>query len=236
MSSVSFTESVKPINEETIFIRRLAAEEILRIYTEHSIRHFPADELKPVSSIERMLTEGIYRGYGIFHHDKNNAAVSGKADEAAVCPTTSSDGALLCYALFTVLPKQRNILLDYFAVMEDFRNLGIGSLFLKHFTSTVTDYDGILIEVENPDYAEDEADLAIRRKRIGFYERNGIIHTGITAEIFSARYCLLFLPVLSTPSLDTIYSDFNEIYRHMVSPEGYQEHVRINRPGENENI
>lgn len=164
------------VNEENITIRELGANEVVFIYTHHSVRHFPEDELKPVASVERMLAEGIYKGYGIYESD------NGKRD----------DGSLLCYALFTVLPERRNVLLDYFAVMEEYRNLGIGSLFLKHFRSSVTCYDGVLIEVENPDYAEGKDDLEIRNRRIGFYERNGAFQTGISAKIFDARYRLLF--------------------------------------------
>lgn len=199
-----------PIDEQNISIRPLSAEEILSIYTCHSIRHFPKEELKPVSSIERMLSEGIYIGYGIFD-------------------CCSEKDTPLCYALFTVPQEQKNILLDYFAVMEDYRSHGIGSLFLKHFVSSVTSYNGVLIEVENPDYAADNHDLDIRRRRIGFYERNGAIHTGISADIFDAHYRLLFLPILSTPDTETIYADFDRIYQHMVSPLNYQKYVHIFR-------
>lgn len=205
--------STSMIDEKNIAIRQLSAADILSVYSSHSIRHFPKEELKPVSSIERMLSEGIYNGYGIYD-------------------CSLEKNALLCYALFTVPHKQRNILLDYFAVMEDYRNHGIGSLFLKHFVSSVTDYNGILIEVENPDYAADAADLDIRSRRIGFYERNGAVLTGISAHIFDAYYKLMFLPILSGTDLsdadiDTLYSDFDNIYRHMVSPENYRKYVSI---------
>lgn len=72
------------LQRQDIDIKILTGEEILDIYTTHSIRHFPEDERKPVSSIQRMTAEGIYTGYGLYSHIES--------------------GALLGYAFFTVLP------------------------------------------------------------------------------------------------------------------------------------
>ena len=46
------------LQRQNIDIKILTGEEILDIYTTHSIRHFPEDERKPVSSIQRMTAEG----------------------------------------------------------------------------------------------------------------------------------------------------------------------------------
>ncbi len=54
------------LQRQDIDIKILTGEEILDIYTTHSIRHFPEDERKPVSSIQRMTAEGIYTGYGLY--------------------------------------------------------------------------------------------------------------------------------------------------------------------------
>lgn len=208
-------ESNQPINEENIIIQRLSNEEILSIYTTHSIRHFPADELKPASSVKRLAEDGIYIGYGLF--EKEN--------------TSHSAPLLLCYAFFTVIPQRENILLDYFAVMEDYRSHGIGSIFLNYARSTITEYSGILIESENPDYAADEEELIIQNKRLDFYHRNGACFTGILAEICGVPYRLLYFPLTEKlSSLETLRSDFDAIYQHMVSQKNYEKYVRILMP------
>lgn len=196
------------IKNKDMIIKKLSSQDILSIYATHSARHFPADELKPVSSIRRMAGEGIYVGYGLYEKKK-------------------SDGALLCYAFFTVLPDRKNILLDYFAVMEGNRSRGIGSLFLQYMKNTITDHDGILIETENPDYAADERDRLTRDKRIDFYNRNGAFFTGILAEVFGVHYKILFFPILTTPAQETLSNDFDAIYRYMVSPANYESHIHI---------
>ena len=58
--------SIQNMDTDKIAIAKLTKEEIIAIYSTHSVRHFPADERKPVSSIERMASEGIYTGYGLY--------------------------------------------------------------------------------------------------------------------------------------------------------------------------
>ncbi len=193
-------------NKEDLVINKLTKEELISVYTTHSVRHFPADERKPVSSISRMTEEGRYAGYGLYRE---------------------KDAELLCYAFFTVLPGCRNILLDYFAVMEQYRSEGIGSYFLERMKYSITDCDGILIETENPDYARDESERIIRNKRISFYERNGAYFADILAKIFGVHYKILFLPVLQSPAPETLLSDFDAIYRYMVPQEYYVTHIHI---------
>ena len=199
-------------SEKNVLIRRLTNGEILSVYTTHSIRHFPENERKPVSSIERMSAEGIYTGYGLFSRE--------------------DPGKLLSYAFFTALPEEKNSLLDYFAVMEDYRSLGIGSLFLQHMKSFPAGYDGFLIESEDPDYAKDSQELSIRKKRISFYRKNGAFPTGLTAQVFGVPYRVLYFPLSSgqSPSTAALHLCFRNIYRRMVNPQNYETQVHIFPP------
>lgn len=191
-------------------LRRLDKKEILSIYTTHSVRHFPENERKPIASIDRMSDEGIYIGYGLFPKERPEQ--------------------LLCYGFFTVLPEHGNILLDYFAVLEEYRSLGIGSLFLAKMKDSVTEYDGFLIESEDPDYAENDEELAIRNKRLAFYEKNNATFTGIRANVFDVHYRLLHFPILNQPKLQVLYSDFCAIYQHMVTEKNYKTKIHIFLP------
>lgn len=203
------------ITEQDTEIKILTIEEILTIYTSHSVRHFPDNERKPVSSIQRMASEGIYTGYGLY-----------------LCENPT---ALLGYAFFTTLPDKDGCLLDYFAVLEEYRNCGIGSLFLQKMKSVLKEIPGFLIESEDPDYAENASEYSIRCKRLAFYERNGAAFTGIRASVFGVPYRILFFPATEPspetpipeklPSAETVRSDFCRIYRHMVSPEAYKTQI-----------
>lgn len=200
------------LNKENIMIKKLTDKEVIDIYSTYSIRHFPAEERKPLSSIERMLKDGIYTGYGLYEKENNHS--------------------LLCYAFFTILPDHSNILLDYFAVIEEYRSHGIGSLFLQHMKDSVTEYNGLLIEIEDPNYASNEKELSIRNKRFAFYNTNGCVFTGILAEVFGVHYRILYFPILSTPPLETLFTDIDAIYQHMVSRNNYNKHVNIFIPEE----
>lgn len=191
-------------------VRELSCEDILSVYTTHSIRHFPKSERKPVNAIRKMAMEGLYKGYAMYENDRKST--------------------LLCYAFFVVPKGGRNVLLDYFAVMEEYRSIGTGSMFLQQLKASFT-FDGVLIEVEDPDFAPSEEERTVQEKRIAFYEKNGTLFTGIRAQIFDVPYRILFLPVLCTPSVQTLRNDFKSIYRHMVSPQYYEAKVFI-RPCE----
>lgn len=206
------------IQKKDAIIKILTKEEILSIYTAHAVRHFPENELKPVSSIERMSEECIYTGYGLY--------LSHKPEE------------LLCYAFFTILPGTPVSLLDYFAVMEEYRSHGIGSLFLQYMKSSSQSFHGFLIESEDPDYATDSQESAIRCKRLAFYEKNGALPTGIKATVFGVPYRLLFFPLNieqtssagKIPSIQELDSYFRNIYQHMVSRQHYKSQIHISLP------
>lgn len=212
--------------EEKIVIRKLTKEGIIDIYSTYSVRHFPADERKPVSSVERMADEGIYIGYGLYLSETGDVVCGGGSS------LQQPHGPLLGYALFTVLPEQKICLLDYFAVMEDYRSHGVGSLFLQHMRESSVPYGGFLIESEDPDYAQGGEELAIRRKRLDFYGKNGAISTGIKANVFGVPYCLLFFPLKDAglPDTQTLCQYFSNIYRRMVSPYHYETNIHIYPP------
>ncbi len=199
----------KPLTE-SYELRKLTKDEILSIYTTHSVRHFPENERKPAASIEKMSDEGVYIGYGLYSKEASDH--------------------LLCYGFFTALPEHKNILLDYFAVLEEYRSLGIGSRFLSQMKAEATKYNGFLIESEDPDYAGDEEECFIRQKRLSFYAKNNAAFTGIRADVFDVHYRLLYFPILKRPDVQVLYSDFCDIYKYMVSEKNYRTRIHIFLP------
>lgn len=190
-------------------IQKLTHDELLRIYGAYSPLYFPSNELKPVSTVEWLLEKQIYHAYGFYDKEQ-----------------------LLAYACMIQIPGHATVLLDYYAVLEQYRSSGIGGLFLQQLTQTLCELDGIYIESENPDYALDEADKELRLRRIAFYEKNGAYKTGLLSCLFDVDYCVLFLPCAAPAALATEdhYSNLDAIYLKMFPAKHYAAKVRITKP------
>lgn len=152
--------------------RELRREEIMDVYLGRAKVHFPAAERKPPETIDRLYGEGIYRGIGCFQEDR-----------------------LAAYAFFVCPKELEAVLLDYFAVMEEYRSSGVGGRFLEEMKQIFYEKQGILIETENIEEAANEQEETIRRRRNVFYVANGAFDTGIRSRIEGVPYYNWFLPV-----------------------------------------
>ena len=145
--------------------RQLNAEEITDIINIHMNRDFPADELRPEWTFRNMIEEGSCRFYGLF------------------------DGEVLV-AYGNIVNGVVSNLLDYFAVVPEFRCRGIGTIALSELMKVC---DGLILEVENPDYATDIKTEKLRRRRIEFYKRMGAVESGISGRALGVEYLVLFI-------------------------------------------
>nr|WP_308628372.1 hypothetical protein [uncultured Eisenbergiella sp.] len=154
--------------------RPLKQDEILTVYETWGSSHFPFDELKPLSSIRSLIDRKQYSGYGLFSR-------KGETE------------SLLGYALLLHDAEKRKMLLDYYAFLEEQRNKGFGSIFLQNMRKQ-TDFPGCYLECEDPDTASSGEEKSLRRRRIGFYQRNGAFLTQVRACLFGVTYRMLWLP------------------------------------------
>lgn len=185
-------------------MKSLSPEAIATIYHTHMKNDFPADELKPLTSILNLISQGLYEGFGLFEGT-----------------------SLRAYAFLTHQEGGNVLLLDYLAVCEGFRGQDYGSQFLKILKAHCTDYKGIIIEIESLRTAKDAADLKIRTKRLAFYERNGLSQTGVTANCFGVEFTILYLPIDPEWHDDFIYENLNDIYLTLFPGKLYTDHVRF---------
>lgn len=201
-------------NKTNYHIAKLSCKELLKIYRDTAPAHFPADELKPVSAIEALLEKDAYLGLGLF-------------DEA---------DRILGYALFLTVPGQNVILLDYYAILTSYRDLGLGSFFLQKMRTYFKQYGGIFIETEDIDYASNERERLERTRRNEFYTRNGAILTNIKCALFDVPFTIWFLPTDVTADANSVRESVLEntlvlqkkldiIYRFMLPPESYAQNV-----------
>lgn len=137
-------------NANGLYIRILETDEITDIYNEHIVTDFPASEVKPLSQMLRKREQGQYFVYGMFE----------------------DNGELAGYAYFIKCSNKDVYLLDYLAIVKNKRSKHLGSTFLQELKNIAVNDDRLLmLEVENPDYADEGAAKDYMIKRIGFIRR-----------------------------------------------------------------
>ena len=187
-------------------LKELNAQQAAMIYRSLLVHDFPADECKPLKMILDAMAQGIYRCVGIFEGE-----------------------ALRGYAFFVTLTQngQPEILLDYFAVVKEYRGSGIGSAFLRQMPSLFPEARAVLIEAETPEAADSAAEKTLRERRIGFYERNGCKNSGICATVFDTDFNLLQLPVGGLYEPQEICHIYASIYQKLLPESVYHSKIAI---------
>ena len=189
-------------------IETLSIEQIRILYEERLRADFPPDELKPLAMIERGFRYGTYICLG----------------------AVDAGGEILAYAFFVLLKgaNERCALVDYYAVRQDLRDTGIGSRFLRAMIEgKLREIDCVLLEVDYPDDALDEAERIMRLRRLGFYMRNGLRDTSVRAKVFGVRFRILALPVGKVVSPEETLRIYAALYRSILDEKRYTENVRV---------
>ena len=177
------------------------------VYDGHLVSDFPADEVKPFSSIERMYSRGEYFGYGFFDEQMQ----------------------LLAYAFFVKGNECEWLLLDYFAVVSTARGRGVGTKAISLLRDELSFFDGILIECEDPMRVPDGAQRRQRERRIAFYERLGALLTGVGACVYGVDYSVLCLPLRARTRDGDVYSALRRVYSTMFNSKQLKEKVKTFR-------
>lgn len=179
-------------------LKRLDKKEMAEIYETRMEKDFPPAELKPWKRIEEMLDAGVYFAYGMFEEER-----------------------LVAYAFFVEAAGGR-ILLDYYAVAEQARGTGNGSRCMEILEEELRKKGSrvLLIEVENPAWAQSEEERQNRERRIRFYEKNGAALTELRSCLFGVEYKIMQIPVGEPKGERELREDLEEIYRTMF-PERY---------------
>ena len=183
-------------------IRELSLEEIRDIYTRYLYYDFPFDERKPLDRIEKSMRDGQYLCLGAWN----------------------KDGIFLAYAFFVVIGK--NVLLDYYAVVPEYRGTGIGTSFLP-LAASKTNADCLIIEIEDPDSANDPEESSTRLKRRDFYLRAGCILSDVRAHAFGVDYLLLEYHLGKTHSSGEIAENYLGIYRTILPHDMYEANLSV---------
>lgn len=182
------------IDRDRLVARRLTAfAQVEELYHSRVKKDFARNERKPLRSMRRSWEKNAYDCYGLFNEDE-----------------------ILGYAFFVRLGK--NYLFDYFAIAEEHRDEGLGSVFLRRLTAWLKDADCVMVEVEDPDRAKDEESRTTRERRLQFYLRGGWRETELSSVVFGAEYRILEIPTAKAHSAAQLRAIYTELYQSVLPP------------------
>lgn len=185
--------------------KKLSIDEMEEIYHTYLVKDFPPMEVKPFQSICTMASKGIYSGYGFYE-----------------------DGELMGYAFFCENTSHTYALLDYYAITAGKRGRGYGQKIFEIIRDTYSDYQAVILESENVDFAQSAKDKETRTRRINFYqERCGLKNTGLTSCVYDVEYVLFAIPCQIEPTGEDVCRELSDIYSHILPPHIYEKKVRI---------
>ena len=173
-------------------LKTLDREGLERLYHEELERVFSDSERRPLGAMLRLLEMGQY--------------------EALLA---IEEGEPIGYAMLWLSEAPDSALLEYLGVLRGKRNGGAGSQIL---TLLGERYQQLFGEAEAPDTGDPEED-DLRRRRIGFYLRNGFRVLDYMCALFGVRFHCLY----RGPELDD--RKVQEIHRRVYSDYFSQDHM-----------
>lgn len=184
----------------------LDKDRVASLYEERMVHDFKKDELKPLKTILKAIDDRIYECLGL------------------------SDGERLLG--YTFLVKQgKRYLVDYLAVCPEERDKGRGTTILKLLRDHVTDAEMMIIEVEDPLYAESSEEKEIQERRISFYFRNGCVDTGVRVRCFGEPFIIIRLGEKGSLDRDTVWEAYQSFYRAVLPKKMFDANIgRIDEP------
>ena len=161
-------------------IRIMTRQELREIYQNCMMNDFPDDERKPLSIIESR-----------FKKNQNH------------CLVYLEDDVIKGYAILESC--QKSLLMDYFAVIETYRNQGTGTRFLHEMKQYFSEFDALFVESE---CAYDE----ISQKRLDFYQKAGFVISGIQVHLYHVDYEVMTLSLNDEIETVNVRRRMEEIY------------------------
>jgi hypothetical protein len=195
-----------------MYLKELNVKEFTTIYQTYMTDDFPPDELKPLERMIHTMETGLCCAFGLYENDD-----------------------LRAYAVFIVPEGQLYGLLDYLAVVKQYRGTGVG----HHFFALIEDalkqkytwLDGFFIESENIDFAGNEQEQIIRRRRIAFYENNNCQITKLGSRLFGVTYSILLYRFASNTTIELekekLLDALDKVYIAMFKKHHYDNEVSL---------
>ena len=185
-------------------LKTLNERELSALYREEMVYDFPKSELKPLGAMLRLLEMGQY-------------------DPLVV----TENGERVGYAMMWLPKSRQGALLEYLGVLRGKRSAGLGARILPLLAQR---YGQLFGEAEAPT-SEDEAENHLRRRRIGFYERNGFRVLDYECALFGVHFkCLYRGPQTDDRAVEQLH---RSVYADYFSPQHMERYIQLPlKPGE----
>ncbi|MDQ7094049.1 GNAT family N-acetyltransferase [Desulfosporosinus sp. PR] len=169
-------------------IRKMMLTEFKGIYQRIEL-DFAEGEYAPYDVLAAQLAKGVQKGY-LLQWDKKDVGY-------ALCADGCANG---------------HVLISLLAVYEEFRNRGLGSIFLEDLITDFSRNQGIIVEVEKPENSKSAAERELRAGRIRFYQNAGFyLVPDIDYIIWDVPMHLMIRPLKA--SLTTMNKQIGQIIR-----------------------
>lgn len=185
-------------------LKTLNERELSALYREEMVYDFPKSELKPLGAMLRLLEMGQY-------------------DPLVV----TENGERVGYAMMWLPKSRQGALLEYLGVLRGKRSAGLGARILPLLAQR---YGQLFGEAEAPT-SQDEAENHLRRRRIGFYERNGFRVLDYECALFGVHFkCLYRGPQTDDRAVEQLH---RSVYADYFSPQHMERYIQLPlKPGE----
>lgn len=185
-------------------LKTLNERELSALYREEMVYDFPKSELKPLEAMLRLLEMGQY-------------------DPLVV----TENGERVGYAMMWLPKSRQGALLEYLGVLRGKRNAGLGARILPLLAQR---YGQLFGEAEAPT-SQDEAENHLRRRRIGFYERNGFRVLDYECALFGVHFkCLYRGHQTDDRAVEQLH---RSVYADYFSPQHMERYIQLPlKPGE----
>ena len=177
-----------------IVLKRQTLEEGKKFFYRDMQRDFPEDEIKPWEVIEPMVHAGVYDLLGAWFGETQVGYV------------------------WMFVPEGDAILIDYLAVLPEYRGTGVGTAILQALAQR---YPDRLLILES-EYPEDAPEPDVARRRLRFYDHAGFVNTGVEVMLFGVHFC-----ILSHGQDKDARAHMERLYRAMFPGERYDHAVKF---------
>lgn len=178
-------------------LKKIKIQEFKELYRKHIVQDFPKTERPNLKGFRRRILKYNEKVF-IFEEEKIKKG----------------------YCLVSEVGEY--ILVTFLAVYKENRGQGIGTKILNELKEKYNNKKGILLEVENPDFAENEKEKEIQTKRIKFYEKSEFeIVPNLNIKIFFVNFrIMIYHQEEQEIERDEIVDRLKEYYRRNVGKKG----------------
>lgn len=169
-------------------LRKIKFKEFKDLYRKHIIKDFPKNERPNLEGFRKRILK--------------------KNEEVYIFEENGKDKG---YCIIDHL--QEYILVAFLAVYNGNRGQGIGTKILKEIKEKYTNKKGILLEVEDPDFAKNEEEKIIQQKRIKFYEKADFkILENLKVELFMVNFRIMMCNLKGKEDIKEIEENMKQFY------------------------